>query len=55
MTTEATSAVRVTRGIRFATAGRFEAPTPVPYSPGDELGVSGPMAPQVPGMLEQLL
>jgi len=50
-----TSAIRSTRGIRYATAGRFSAPERVPYTPGDELGVSGPMAPQVPGMLEQLL
>jgi para-nitrobenzyl esterase len=51
----ATNAVRVTRGIRFASAERFAVPTLIPYAPGDELGVSGPMAPQVPGMLEQLL
>ena len=50
-----TMTVRSTRGIRYATAARFEAPELVPYSPGDELGVAGPMCPQVPGMLEQML
>ncbi|MFZ9630069.1 MAG: carboxylesterase/lipase family protein [Ilumatobacteraceae bacterium] len=47
--------IRSTRGIRYATAARFEPPEVVPYSPGDELGVAGPMCPQVPGMLEQML
>ena len=55
MSSISTTAVRATRGIRYATAERFREPVLVPYSPGDELGVSGPMAPQVPGMLEQLL
>lgn len=50
-----TPAVRATRGIRYATADRFRAPAPVPYSLGDELGESGPLSPQLPGMLEQLL
>ena len=50
-----TSGVRATRGIRYATAERFDEPVLVSYSAGDELGVSGPMSPQVPGMLEQLL
>lgn len=53
--TNATVPVRATKGIRFATAGRFEAPVLQPYTPGSELGVSGKVAPQVPGMLEQLL
>ncbi len=43
-------------GIRFARAGRFEAPVREPFAgvPTAE-GVAGPMAPQVPGMLEQML
>ena len=42
-------------GIRYATADRFEPPTLVPYDPSATLGVPGPLAPQVPGMLEQVL
>ena len=42
-------------GIRYATAERFTAPVLVPWQPGSEVGQAGPMAPQVPGMLEQLL
>jgi para-nitrobenzyl esterase len=42
-------------GIRYATAERFAAPTLVPWQPGAALGEAGSMAPQVPGMLEQLL
>lgn len=42
-------------GIRYATAERFSAPVLVPWSSGQELGHAGPMAPQVAGMLEQLL
>ena len=42
-------------GIRFATAERFEAPVLVPYDSAATLGQAGPMAPQVPGMMEQLL
>jgi para-nitrobenzyl esterase len=42
-------------GIRFATAARFEAPVRVPFAgvpaPG---GTPGPIAPQTPGMLEQM-
>jgi para-nitrobenzyl esterase len=43
-------------GIRFARAGRFEAPVREPFGgvPIEE-GTAGPMAPQVPGMLEQML
>lgn len=43
-------------GIRFARAARFEAPVREPFAgvPSHE-GVAGPMAPQVPGMLEQML
>ncbi len=43
-------------GIRFARAERFAAPVREPFTgvPASE-GVAGPMAPQVPGMLEQLL
>lgn len=44
-----------TRGIRFATAERFSASKLLPYVPGSELGVSGSICPQVPGMIEQLL
>lgn len=43
-------------GIRFARAERFEAPIREPFAGvPDTEGVAGPMAPQVPGMLEQLL
>lgn len=43
-------------GIRFARAERFEAPVREPFAgvPAVE-GTAGPMAPQVPGMLEQML
>ena len=48
--------VTVHRGIRFATAARFEPPVMVPYHPGGQPGtVPGPTCPQVPGMLERLL
>lgn len=50
------TAVARTLGIRYATAGRFEAPVPVPYDPTGQPGdTHGPLSPQVPGMLEQLL
>ena len=55
MTSTPTHDVRATRGIRYAAAERFAAPTLIPYSPGDELGVSGSLSPQVPGMMEQML
>lgn len=42
-------------GIRYATAARFEPPMRVPYDPAATLGHVGKMAPQVPGMLEQML
>ncbi|MEQ1704279.1 MAG: carboxylesterase family protein, partial [Ilumatobacteraceae bacterium] len=42
-------------GIRYARAERFASPTIEPWQPGSALGQAGPMAPQVPGMLEQLL
>jgi para-nitrobenzyl esterase len=42
-------------GIRFATAERFAAPVLVPWVSGSELGAAGATAPQVAGMLEQLL
>lgn len=51
----ASSTVSVTKGIRYASAERFSAPVLNPYVQGDELGVSGPISPQVPGMLEQML
>jgi para-nitrobenzyl esterase len=43
-------------GIRYARANRFGPPVREPFAgvPTDE-GTAGPMAPQVPGMLEQLL
>ena len=43
-------------GIRFARAARFEAPVREPFHgvPAGE-GSAGPMAPQIPGMLERLL
>nr|AAZ32722.1 lipase/esterase [uncultured bacterium] len=53
-----TSAIDIHRyyGIRFARADRFEAPVREPFSGVPvEQGVPGPVAPQVPGMLEQLL
>lgn len=43
------------RGIRFATAERFEAPVPVPFEPRPAGGEAGHIAPQVPGMLERVL
>lgn len=55
MTSELDTPIRATRGIRYARAERFEASELVPYTPGAELGVAGPMSPQTPGMLEQLL
>ncbi|MGA0878218.1 MAG: carboxylesterase/lipase family protein [Ilumatobacteraceae bacterium] len=47
--------ITVTRGIRYAQAERFAAPELLPYQPGSELGTSGSISPQVPGMLEQML
>ena len=47
--------VNTTKGIRYASAERFSPPQLLTYSPGGELGVSGPISPQVPGMLEQML
>ena len=55
MITDTPKPVRATRGIRYATAERFAAPVLQPYTPGQETGESGPMSPQTPGMLEQLL
>lgn len=55
MSTETAPAVNRWFGIRFATAARFEAPVRVPFAgvpaPG---GTPGPIAPQTPGMLEQM-
>ena len=43
-------------GIRYATAARFEPPVPVAFAGiGSEAGTAGPIAPQVPGLLENLL
>ena len=43
-------------GIRFARAARFEAPVREPFlGVPAEAGPAGPMAPQIPGMLERLL
>lgn len=50
-----TTSVRVTRGIRYARAERFTESVLIPYSPGDELGIAGPMCPQIAGMLERML
>ena len=51
-----TDTTRAHRGIRYATADRFEPPVLVPYHPGQHAGdVAGPTCPQVPGMLERLL
>ncbi|MFM8483543.1 MAG: carboxylesterase/lipase family protein [Actinomycetota bacterium] len=47
--------ITATRGIRYAQAERFAAPELLPYQPGSELGTSGSISPQVPGMLEQML
>lgn len=51
-----TGGVRRHYGIRFARAERFGVPVREPFGgvPANE-GSAGPMAPQVPGMLEQLL
>lgn len=55
-TTEQTRPATVHRGIRYATAARFEPPVMVPYEHGSVPGgSSGPMCPQLPGMLERLL
>jgi para-nitrobenzyl esterase len=51
-----TRPVTTHRGIRYATAERFEPPVMVSYRPGSTPGdASGPICPQVPGMLERLL
>ena len=55
MSQVSTADIRITKGIRYASAGRFDAPTLLPYKQGDELGEFGPICPQIPGMLEQLL
>lgn len=55
MSSDPTGPVRAVRGIRYAMAERFAPPVSVAYSPGDELGVSGPMCPQLAGMLEKML
>jgi para-nitrobenzyl esterase len=55
MSTASNVPVRAVRGIRYAVAERFSPPEALPYSPGDELGTSGPMCPQLPGMLERML
>jgi para-nitrobenzyl esterase len=55
MTDQSHPGITTHLGIRFATAERFEAPVLVPYDPAATLGEAGPMAPQVPGMMEQML
>jgi para-nitrobenzyl esterase len=51
-----TTDVRSHLGIRYATADRFEPPVLVPFDAETGVaGASGPVCPQVPGMLEQLL
>lgn len=47
--------ITVTRGIRYGRAERFAAPVLLSYRAGSELGTSGSISPQVPGMLEQML
>ncbi|MFM1752277.1 MAG: hypothetical protein RL119_1239 [Actinomycetota bacterium] len=47
--------ITITRGIRYGRAERFAAPELLPYQSGSELGISGSISPQVPGMFEQLL
>ena len=43
-------------GIRYASAARFEAPVLVPFDPSaGPFDTAGPVSPQVPGMMEQLL
>ncbi|MFM9131968.1 MAG: carboxylesterase/lipase family protein [Actinomycetota bacterium] len=55
MSNETSPAVNRWFGIKFATAARFEPPVRVPFAgvpaPG---GTAGPIAPQTPGMLEQM-
>jgi len=55
MSTDTAPAVNRWFGIRFATAARFEPPVRVPFTgvPADS-GTPGPIAPQTPGMLEQM-
>lgn len=56
MSFSATDSIETYNGIRYARAGRFQAPVREPFAgvPPDA-GQSGPNAPQVPGALEQLL
>jgi para-nitrobenzyl esterase len=43
-------------GIRYAIAGRFEPPVPAPFDRGSSAwDTPGPLSPQVPGMMEQML
>ena len=56
MTSVQNDTVKRYYGIRYARAARFEAPVSEPFAgvPNSE-GSAGPMAPQIPGMLERLL
>ncbi len=56
MTDQAAPGIVRHLGIRYATAPRFEAPTVVPFDPtSGPFDTAGPLSPQVPGMMEQLL
>ncbi|MFZ4719218.1 MAG: carboxylesterase/lipase family protein [Ilumatobacteraceae bacterium] len=56
MTDQAAPAVVRHLGIRYATAARFEPPALVPFDPSaGPSDTAGPISPQVPGMLEQML
>lgn len=56
MSNSSTSTIERTHGIRFARAGRFEPPVRVPFAGRSaEVPPAGPVAPQIPGPLEQIL
>ena len=56
MTDQAAPGIVRHLGIRYATANRFAAPTMVPFDPAaGPFDAPGPLSPQVPGMMEQML
>lgn len=56
MTDQAAPGIVRHLGIRYATAARFAAPTPVPFDPAaGPFDAPGALSPQVPGMMEQML
>jgi para-nitrobenzyl esterase len=56
MTDQAAPGIVRHLGIRFATAARFEEPVLVPFDPtAGPYDSAGPVSPQVPGMMEQML